>query len=275
MGVFQPWYILPSENVKYGLPISPTGAASGAYIPQPDIDNLVQLASTMIDEYCGRTDGDGNGSLVYTTYQERLLMQAPGRNLLYLPVKPVVALTQAQITNLQNIDTASGGYFYTGVMPSTVNLANGTLSGILAASGRYAYTRRDMAQQYPDQNALMNPQDLISLFGGPAPWIAIDITNLDYDAKTGELWVPAGLQLQRYSEVIVTYNSGYDPTNMPRQIKFACAAMTKNLMLKGAGTTGIVSQSLGRAAFNVTMGVDIIDDNIKRILENFRAVRAY
>lgn len=272
---FQPWFIFPSEYAQYGLPPSPTTLVPGVIAPEPNIDNYVQFASTTIDEYCGRTDGDGNGSLVYTTYQERLLMQAPGRNLTLLPMKPVVGITVPTIAALQALDTASGGFYYTGVQPSIYTLAlTAQLSGILAASGWYGYVRRDQSQQYADLGSLMNPQSLITLFGGPPPWIAIDCTNLSIDPKTGELWVPAGLQLQRYSEIIVTYNSGYDPRFMPRPIKMACAAIVKNLLAKG-GTTGITSQSLGRAAFNVTLGPDLIDDNIARLLRAFVTLRAY
>jgi len=280
---FQPWYIWPNEYAQYGLPTSPL-TASGAIVPQPDIDNLVMLASITIDEHCGRIDGDGNGSLVYTTYQERLLFQAPGRNLTMLPIKPIVGITPATIASLQALDASSGSWsgmlginsYYTGCLPSIYTLVStGQLSGIVACSGWYGYVRRDQSQTYPDLNALINPQSLVSLFGGPPPWIAVDCTNLDYDAKTGQLWVPAGLQLQRYSEIWVTYNTGYDPRNMPKQIKLACAAIVKNLMAKGGGTTGMLSANLGRAAFNVTMTQDIIDLNVQRLLRSFVAVRAY
>jgi hypothetical protein len=82
------------------------------------------------------------------------------------------------------------------------------------------------------------------------------------------------LQLQRYSEIIVTYNSGYDPRYLPRLLKNATAAAVKNLIAKG-GTTGIINQNLGRAAFNVTLGPDVIDPVIERMLRSFVAVRAY
>lgn len=273
---FQPAYIFPSEYTAFGLPPSPTTLAPGAIAPQPDIDYLVQMASTTIDEHCGRVDGDGNGSLVYTTYQERLLFQAPGRNLTLLPMKPVSAVSTATIASLMALDAASGGFFYTGCLPNTQYLNfTGQLSAIIACSGRYGYVRRDQSQTYPDLNALINPQNLISLFGGPPPWIAVDLSNLDYDPKTGEIWIPAGLQLQRYSEILITYNSGYDPRYMPRSIKQACANITKNLMLRG-GVTGIQAQSLGRAAFNVTMTPGgIIDPDTERLLRSFVAVRAY
>lgn len=266
MGAFSPCFVFANEYAQYGLPTS---------ADQPDIDNLVQLASSMIDEFCGRTDGDGNGSLVYSTYIQRLNLQSPGRNLAYLPIKPIVAVSAAKVASLQALDAASGGFYYTGVLPNTILQLNGSLSGIIACSGRYGYTRRDQSAQYPDMQSIVNPLNLITLFGGPAPWIGIDITNSDYDLKTGEIWLPAGLQLTRYSEILITYNSGYDPGNMPKQIKLATSALVKNLMAKGSGTTGIKSQSLGRAGFNVVMTEDIIDPNIERLLRSFVVVRAY
>lgn len=273
---FQPTYLFPYEYAQYGLPPSPSSLAPGAIAPQPAIDNLVAMASTQIDEYCGRTDGDGNGSLVYTTYQERLLFQAPGRNLTLLPMKPAVGISAATIATLMQLDAASGGGFYTGCVPNTTIVqSTGQLSAIVACSGWYGYTRRDNSLSYPDANALINPQSIISLFGGPPNWIAVDITNTSLDPKTGEIWIPAGLQLQRYSEIIITYNAGYDPRYMPKAIKLACAAIVKNLMLRG-GVTGIQGQSLGRAAFNVTMAPGgIIDPDIERLLRAFVTLRAY
>lgn len=263
---FVPMYVLPQEYTQYGLPSSSD---------QPEIDNLVQMASLMIDEHCGRTDGDGNGSLVYSTYQQRILMQSPGRNLAEVPIKPLVALTTAQIATLSGLPAASGDHFYTGALPNTIYKADGTLSSLLFASGRYSYTRRDASAQYPDLNTIINPLQLVTMFGGPAPWIALDITNTDYDAKTGNLWIPAGLQLSRYNEIIITYNSGYNPLDMPKQIKMACAALTKNLMASGAGTTGIKSQSLGRAGFSVSLSDDLIDKNIQNLIRAFVVVRTY
>lgn len=273
---FTPWFIFPQEYATFGLPPSPLSLAAGAIAPQPDIDNLVQMASSMIDEYCGRTDGDGNGSLVYTTYQERLLMQSPGRNTVLVPIKPIVAISAETIAQLQVLDNASGGHYYTGCLPSTIiGCFTQQLSGMLACSGRYAYVRRDQSMQYPDLNAVINPQNLVSLFGGPAPWIPVDVANIDYDPKTGSAWIPAGLQLQRYSEIVLTYNTGFDPRAMPRLIKQATAALTKNLMSAGSGTTGIQGMSLGRAAFNVKLTPDLIDTNIQRMLKSFVVVRAY
>src|SRR5579864_8796484 len=90
-GPFQPRFILPGELTQFGLPDSNR---------QPAILSFVDAASTLIDQHCGRTDGTGQGSLVYTTYIERLLLQARNRNILRVSFKPMVALTDSIVNNL-------------------------------------------------------------------------------------------------------------------------------------------------------------------------------
>ena len=268
---FTPCYIFPTELQAYGLP-SPAA--------QPDIQNLVYLASSIIDEACGRVDGDGNGSLVFTTYTQRMLMQTRNRNLCLLPMKPIVPVTQDQIDALTAQASASGGggnYYLTGnLQASTFISPMGTLSGIVGASGRYGYTRQDMSVAYPDLFAFINPLNLVTMFGGPAPWVAIDITNTDYDYKTGEVWVPAGLQLQRYSEILIVYNCGFDPNNMPPGIKLATACLVKNALAKGDGTTALTSMSLSRsgASFGFMTG-SIIDPTVDGLLLPFKKIVCY
>ena len=128
---------------------------------------------------------------------------------------------------------------------------------------------------YPDLFAFINPLNLVTMFGGPAPWVPIDITNTDYDWKTGEVWIPAGLQLQRYSEIIITYTSGFDPNCLPPGVKMATACITKNLMAKGAGTTGLLGMSLSRSGANFTFMPGIIDPTVDGLLTPYKAVRAY
>jgi hypothetical protein len=267
MGVFQSRYIFENELATYGL-----GSLGTADIT--DLLNLVDTASTMIDEFCGRTDGDGNGSLVYTTYQERILAESPGRNFYYIPHRPLVGLTVAQVNNLEAEDIAASGYYYTGVLPSTTVLANGTLSAILAASGRYTPGRRDQYGFGDEPNSYLNPLNTITFFGGPPPWEQIDLVNLDYDPKTGQVWLSSGLYLARYSEVVMIFNSGFDPANMPKQIKRACAAMVKNLAAKGGGTTGMKTFSSSKIGVAAEFDPDIIDGNVQRLLSAFQSMRA-
>ena len=164
---------------------------------QPDILNLIQLASLIIDEWCGRIDSDNSGSMVYSTYTARILLQTRNRNLIQLPIRPIVGVSQATVTALQALAPSGGpNIYYTGVIPNTLNNFTGQLSGLVSASGRYGYTRQDMSVAYPDLQALINPLNLVTMFGGPAPWVAIDITQTDYDSRSGEVWIPAGLQLR-------------------------------------------------------------------------------
>lgn len=269
IGDFLPCYVLPDELAAYGLPTPDV---------QGDIMSLVQLASSIIDQECGRIDGDGNGSLVYSTYTQRILLQTRNRNLIMLAMKPIVGLDQPTIAGLMAQASGAGpdgNFYYTGALASSGANFAGTLSGIVGASGRYGYTRQDMSIAYPDLFAFINPLNLVTLFGGPAPWVAIDTTNTDYDPKTGEVWIPAGLQLQRYSEVLMVYTSGYNPNRMPRPIKQVCAALVKNALGKGDGTTGLMSLSMGRGAANATFQAKLVDPTLDAMLQPFRTVRAY
>jgi hypothetical protein len=84
------------------------------------------------------------------------------------------------------------------------------------------------------------------------------------------------MQLQRYSEVLIVYNSGYDPNNMPIGVKMACAALVKNAMARGDGTTGLTSMSLGRSGANFGFGGgSLIDPTVQGLLTPYVSVRAY
>src|SRR5271154_6232994 len=97
---FQPRYLQQNELSMFGLP---------DINDQPNIMNMVDGASSLIDEYCGRTDGDGNGSLVYTTYAQRMLLPE-GRNVVRMMFRPLVGLCG----NLANTLALSGQNYYTG-----------------------------------------------------------------------------------------------------------------------------------------------------------------
>jgi hypothetical protein len=264
-------YLFSEELAQYGLPTVDTAGT-------PDIMNLVQFASSLIDETCGRLDGDGSGSMAFTTYTQRILLQTRNRNLIYLPLKPIVSVDTGTVAALQLAASgqgASGNFYFTGLTPNTTFRPDGTLSGIVSASGRYGYTRQDMSIAYPDLFAFINHLNLVTMFGGPAPWVAIDVGQIDYDLRTGECWIPAGLQLQRYSEVLISYNSGYDPRTMHRLIKHATASLVKNALGKGNATTALLSMQLGKSGANATFYNDLMDPTLDRLLTPFKMVRAY
>lgn len=284
-GPFQPRYILPNELTQFQLPDANR---------QPGILTLVDAASTLIDEHCGRTDGTGQGSLVYTTYIERLLLQARNRNILRVSFKPMVALTPSLVNLLtasannvpldkqgNPLGTSSGllttNYFWTGCQANTVavgNVPGSTVSPIIGCSGRYGYARRSEFAIYPDLNYGMNLLQVASFFGGPPTFVNIDPSQIDFDVASGEIWVPAGLYLSQYTEIVIVYNSGYDPRFMPRPIKQACAALIRNYLARGGGVTGLRGIN-SPGVTNVSFSPDLIDTTVERILDPFKNVIAY
>jgi len=262
MGQFQPLYLFQSELADFGLPDVDS---------QPNILSLVEASSSLIDEYCGRTDGDGNGSLVYTTYSQRMILPE-GRNVFRTMFRPLVGLTPT----LANQLSLSGQNYYTGFTPNSVQAPpydQIALSPIVGCSGRYGYSRRGSQQVYPDLNYGANILQIASFFGGPPQFTPIDISMIDVDPITGEIWVPAGLYLSQYTEVFIQYNSGFDPRDMPKSIKHACAALCKNFLSRGGGTTGMKSFSVWRVSGQFTD--DMIDPTVERLLRPFATVLAY
>jgi hypothetical protein len=234
----------------------------------------VDGASTLIDEYCGRTDGNGLGSLVYTTYVERLLLQARGRNIVRVSFKPMAVVTPQVVNTLQASGNVDDNNFWTGVRANTIVRPDTTLSPILGCSGRYGYPRRGEMAVYPDLNYGMNLLQVASFFGGPPGFTPIDVTAVDFDVQTGEIWMPAGIYMSQYTEVVLIYNSGYDPTRMPKAIKHACAALVRNMLARGGGTTGLKS-IMGQGMVNVTFTDDLIDPTVQRWLQAYQNVIAY
>lgn len=257
---FNPRYIMESELATFGLPTPDQ---------QANIVNLVDGASVLIDEYCGRVEVTGNGSLVYSTYTEALFLPE-GRPIIRLSYRPVVAIPASVVSALStsaNSGALDSNFLYTGVQANTLLFQQSTLSPIISCSGSYGFSRRGSSLAYPSV-AFPGPLELFQLsnfFGGPPVWNNIDPTNLSFDPRTGELHIPIGLY--PINEILVTYNSGFDPTHMPRAVKFACAAIVKNFLAKGG--TGVRSLS-GAGGVNVVMDPMLIDANVEIWLRNYK-----
>jgi hypothetical protein len=261
---FQPRFIDEEDLNAFGLP---------DVSQQPDIITLVERASTLIDEFCARTDVDGQGSLVWTTYTERLFLPV-GRNIFRVSFRPLAAID----TNTVNQLAASGSngeepnYFYTGAIPSgQFRAGTNTLSPIVSCSGRYGYARRGQQQVYPDLNYAANVLQIASFFGGPPQFTPIDVTSIDFDVRTGECWVPAGLYLSQYTEVVIQYTSGFSPFRLPNAVKHATASLVRNLLSRGGGATGLKGFGAGRIRAEFTD--ELIDVNIQNMLQAYRTVR--
>lgn len=263
--VFQPRYIWDFELKDYGLPTQNQ---------LPTIMSMVDAASSFIDSYCGRIDGSGRGSLVYSTYTERELMPV-GRNLCRLSKPPLVAVDSDFVEtlasyNLSGWQGVTGPHFWSGMQPNTVVQANGNLSAMISASGRYGYGRRDHQSVYPDLNYGSNILMVAGMFGGPPAWTAIDPSAIEYYDDVGEIWVPAGLYMSAYTEIIAVFNAGFNPLAMPPNIKHACAALVRNFITRGGGVTAMT----GYTASSVTVQFSplLIDPNIEQLLKFYQHV---
>ncbi|MBN3757221.1 hypothetical protein G3N95_30065 [Paraburkholderia sp. Tr-20389] len=107
---------------------------------------------------------------------------------------------------------------------STVMLSQTPVMRVIGGTGRYAYGRRGDAGAYNADN--YNLLASINKFGGPPAWeIWPANTAAGIDVQTGELWVPAGIMLVYYSEVKVRYVAGFQYSNLPPEIKMACAQL--------------------------------------------------
>lgn len=263
---FAPQYIQEDELPFFGLPTADR---------QSDILGLVEMASLIIDEDCGRIDGDGNGSLVYTTWANRILIQGGGnRNLVECPYKPLAVVDAEMVVALSGAMADGTNHTYTGVQANTVvSTSNGGLSPIIGCSGRFGYGRRGAMFDYADR--LLNPLTLSELFGGPPAWVPIDVAQIDYSATTGELWIPLGLQLARFSEVLLVYNAGFNPLAIPRMVKHVCASLVKNALASGDATTFLMGLTMGKSGTNVRFGGSLLDSTLSVMLTPFRNVRSY
>lgn len=278
-GAFRPRFIQPEEIPLFGLPDADN---------QPNILALIDAASILVDGHCGRTDGNGQGSLVYTTYAERLLFQAAGRNILRVSFKPMVAIDATTVAELQASASAPlptqfksqpllyTNSYWTGCQANTQVRPDGSLTSIIGASGRYGYSRRNSAAVYPDLNYGMNLLMVASYFGGPPGFTPIDVTAIDWDQQTqsGEIWVPAGIWMSQYTEMICVYNAGYDPRNLPPPIKTATSQICRNFLARGGGV-GALRSIQGQGMVNYQLMDSDIDPNTDRILEPFKNVIAY
>jgi len=277
-GPFSPRFILPWETTRYGLVDAQKN---------PGILALIDGASTLIDQHCGRTDGWGQGSLVYSTYMERIPLQARGRNITRVSFKPMVGVDATTVQTLSasanapvNPNTSpllNTNWYWTGVQPSIFSnpmIPGNTLSPIIGCSGRYGYARRSEFAIYPDLNYGMNPLMIASFFGGPPGFTPIDCTKIDVTGDIGEIWVPAGIYLAQYTDIVIVYNAGFHPLYLPSPLKVATAMVVKNLLSRAGGVTALRSINAAGTA-NVNFSPDLIDPNIDNILDPFKTIQAW
>jgi hypothetical protein len=110
--------------------------------------------------------------------------------------------------------------------------------------------------------------EMIAPFGGPPEWVNLDPAQVEYNATTGEVWLPTGIFGALYSEVELTYNAGY--AEPPEAVKLACAQIIRNVESHPAAN--VQAAQLDRLQLEYFAG-SLLDEDIRRLLAPFVAVR--
>lgn len=151
---------------------------------------------------------------------------------------------------------------------SEVTLANAPVARVVGGTGRYGYGRRGDASGFDmdDFNLLAS----VNKFGGPPAWeIWPANTSSGINAATGQLWIPAGILLAYYSEVKVRYVAGFQYSNLPAEIKLACAQLI--LALANSPVMGNVKSYKAGDTAVTQFAASVINDDVKALLEPWRA----
>ena len=96
---------------------------------------------------------------------------------------------------------------------------------VISGFGRYGYGRR--GQQAAGIEFIPTLLPIVQGFGGPPLWVPFDVSAIDINMNTGEMWVPAGLLLAYFSDVRLRYVAGWSYATLPTDIKQATASIVR------------------------------------------------
>lgn len=153
---------------------------------------------------------------------------------------------------------------------SIARVAQFPITRLLSGVGRYGYGRR--GTQIAGNMQEFNLLAVVSNFGGPPLWIPWTVTNASVSFRTGEIWVPAGVLLDYFTDVRIWYIAGFSASGLPSNIKQACA----NIILLGKETglgANIRSRGMRESTTVSKWENNMIDKNTREILDPFKARR--
>jgi len=110
--------------------------------------------------------------------------------------------------------------------------------------------------------------EMVAVFGGPPAWVELDVSQVDYNAATGEIWLPTGIFGAPYAEAELTYTAGY--AEVPEGVKLACAQIIRNLESHPAAN--VRAALLDRLQLEYFAG-SLVDEDTRRLLTPFVALR--
>jgi hypothetical protein len=110
--------------------------------------------------------------------------------------------------------------------------------------------------------------ELVAPFGGPPPWVDLDPAQVEYNAVTGEVWLPVGIFGLPYSEAELTYTAGF--TEAPEAVKLACAQIIRNIESHPAANVRAAQLDQLQLEYFAT---SLLDEDTRRLLAPFVVLR--
>jgi hypothetical protein len=138
---------------------------------------------------------------------------------------------------------------------------------LIGGCGRYGYARR--GDQAAGMEFIPTLLPIVQGFGGPPLWVPFDVTDIDINMNTGEMWVPSGLLLAYYTDVRLRYVAGWSLANLPSDVKQACANIVRGMI--DAPIPGNIKIMKAGDAMLQRFGPESMDDDTKALLEPYRA----
>src|SRR5882724_2333861 len=112
---------------------------------------------------------------------------------------------------------------------------------LLSAQGRYSYGRRDRRTL---NSINYDYVAALAVFGSPPAWMNLDINQVEVLPASGEVFLPTGFFLVNYSQVRLSYLSGF--VDMPYRMKLFVALTINEICAKGSADR--TSYSVGRVS---------------------------
>lgn len=151
---------------------------------------------------------------------------------------------------------------------SEVTLGYTPVMRVIGGTGRYGYGRRGEAGATNTDN--FNLLASLNKFGGPPAWEIWPANSAaGIEPYTGQLWVPAGIMLAYYSEIRVRYVAGYLYSNLPSDVKLACAQIIVALQ-QNPQIGNVKNLKSGDTAIE-QFSASVLSDDVKAMLQPFRA----
>lgn len=113
---------------------------------------------------------------------------------------------------------------------------------------------------------------VVPQLGGVPQWVSVDVSMIDLDPNTGEIWMPTNIAYGIYGEIRATYEAGYDPADIPVQVKTACANICRSSRVRGIPDIASMSvEAISVSYINPASGPSFLSEDTRRLLDAYVA----